>query len=96
MWSFQGECRFILKLLPISVIDQFGKKHLAEDLMQTLSFEQDYFDIELDQEMLDNIIVTLGPTSTESDRIIVHLLLKEYTKNGKILISSLTGNIKSN
>ena len=94
IWTFQNECRFILKLLPVSIIDQFGRKHNAEDLLQSLSVEQQHFDIPLNENILDNIVVTLGPDTTEADRIIVQLLLDKYTDNGTVYASSLTGKIK--
>lgn len=95
IWSFQDECRFILKLLPSSIIDQFGKKHHAEELLEKLSVEQFFFDIPLDESMFNSIIVTLGPNSTEADRIIVELLLKEFTTDGKLVSSILTGKVIS-
>lgn len=95
IWDFQEECRFILKLLPTSIIDEYGKKHHADELLQILSVEEHYFDIPLDENIFNNIVVTLGPSSTEADRIIVELLLKEYTTKGKLVPSLLTGKVNS-
>jgi hypothetical protein len=94
IWKFQNECRFILKLLPVSVIDQFERKHNAEDLLEILSVEQEYFDIELDQDILNNIVITLGPNTSEADKTIVQVLLNEFTTNGKLIVSELTGKIR--
>lgn len=95
IWDFQAECRFILKLLPVSIIDQFGTKYHAEDLINSLSVEQQFFDIALNKEMLNNIIITLGPSSTEADRIIAQSLLDRYTTKGTLLTSVLAGKIKT-
>lgn len=95
IWSFQEECRFILKLLPTSVIEPSGMKYNVEDLLEILSVEQEYFDIQLNEEMLNNIQVTLAPSTSEAEQIIVQTLLKEYTTGGKVSTSVLAGKIRS-
>jgi len=103
-WSFQKEFRFVLFILPGYPIPEGGisdEKYNSEmpsfvlkSIINGVAPKIDYFDVELKQEVLDNIEVTLGPLHNCGDKIIVESLLEKYTKNGKVSESKLTGNIR--
>ena len=86
-WRFEEEYRYII-----------FPKTLWNPETHTFQFYNDIKDnpitdeeiyIPLDQNILDNIIVKLGPDSSESEYLIVDALLKKYTKNGRSTDSEL-------
>lgn len=103
-WSFQKEFRFVLLILPGYPIPEGGisderynsamPSFVVNAITTGVAPKIDYFDVELRQEVLDNIEVTLGPLHNWGDEIIVESLLAKYTKNGKVSESKLTGNIR--
>jgi len=103
-WTFQEEVRFVLFILPSIPIppDGFSNEnylktlpsHIMQSIIEGSGPKLDCFDVDIDPEVLDNIIVTLGPLHNSGDEIVVKSLLEKYTKNGQIQKSSLTGTIK--
>lgn len=101
-WAIQQECRFKIFAFPrithpilmtpndsVDVVKQlFDIKLGFAALIQNKPIQQTYFDIQLDEKKLSNIDIMLGPLTTESDRIIVEALLKDYPK-AKIYSSSI-------
>jgi len=104
IWSFQEEVRFILFILPTIPIppDGFSNEqylgelpsHIINSIMDGNGPNLEYFDIDIDPKVLDNIQVTLGPLCNEGDHILVDSLLKKYTNKGVLHKSKLTGNIR--
>jgi len=104
-WKFQQEFRFALFILPNLPIPPSGitdrsyierqPTYIMTSILNGVAPKIAYFDLELNPCVLDNIEITLGPLNSESDRIIIEALLKEYTKNGKLKSSSLTGKIRT-
>lgn len=103
-WKFQNEIRFVLFILPGCPIPKegindkkFGEEFtslIVNSVLKGIAPNLDYFDVELNPAALDNIEITLGPLHSDGDRIIVESLLDKYTKNGKLKVSNLTGNIR--
>jgi hypothetical protein len=103
-WGFQAEVRYILLIYPTPPISQFGG--LGKEWVNEVSNyffkaidngycpKKEFFDINLSQNAIDSIIVTLAPRASESDEIIVNTLLQTYTKNGKLNRSNLTNTIR--
>lgn len=104
VWSFQEEVRFILFILPTIPIPADGftnEKYLNElpnfimnSIVTGKGPKLEYFDIDINPDVLDNVEVTLGPLCDTGDEILVDSLLKTYTKNGTIKKSNLTGTIR--
>lgn len=104
IWAFQDEVRFLLFILPTIPIPPNGfnneqylnalPSHIMNAIINGNGPNIEYFDLDIDPNVLDNIIVTLGPLCEEGDIVIVDSLLKQYTKNGVLQKSKLTGNIK--
>lgn len=100
IWAFQKESRFYLITIPLPPLDLF-KDRKNQMLNCNLIVKQyadnyiSYIDVDLNNEILNNIIVRLSPTSTNADRIIVESLLHKYTSNGEIENSSLRNTIRN-
>lgn len=104
-WEFQREIRFaliILPGLPIPACGIMGSNYLSQmppfiikSIVYGIAPKIEYFDVELNQDVLDNIEVILGPLNNESNRIIVEALLSKYTKNGSLANSNLKGKIRT-
>jgi len=103
-WEFQQEYRFVLFILPSLPIPERGlsdeayvtqlPNHIIHCMMSRIGPPIDYLDVDINPEVLDHIIVTLGPLCTEGDRLIVEALLRQYTQSGKLQQSKLTGTIR--
>jgi hypothetical protein len=104
VWEFQQELRFVLVIFPAIPIPEQGpvtedytsrfSNHVLNSILNGVGPSIDHFDVDIEQNALDNMVVTLGPLCTEGDRLIVEALLAKYTKNGKLLPSHLTGTIR--
>ena len=105
-WSFQKEYRYVMFILP-SVppnpeTGPFGKEfgsrlapHLDHHLSNGLGPGLDYFDLDIELNVLNNIKVTLGPLCSEGDKLIVKSLIDNYTDNGEVEESKLAGTIRN-
>lgn len=104
IWKFQEEVRYVICIVPVP--EGTFSRPLSKDSFTKLIFYFDqtmklgikpnlnYYDVSIDQEYLDNLIVTLGPYTSNSDRIIAESLLTRFTKNGEILDSELKDKIR--
>lgn len=54
----------------------------------------EFIDVNLDNKIIDNILIKLGPLCNESDKIIVDALLNKFTTSGKFEDSNLKGIIR--
>lgn len=93
IWQFQNECRFKLNILPkLKIFDpEIELVSINSALLNNIPNKFDFFDLELDSSILDNITLRLGPLCSLADEIIVDSLLKLYTSNGSYYPSELTG-----
>lgn len=105
VWSFQEEVRFVLVILPAIPIPEDGvgsddytrdfPNHVIHSITNGNGPKLDYFDMEINPNVLNNINVTLGPLCDDSDATIVEALLEKHTTNGSIRNSSLSGRIRN-
>lgn len=103
-WKFQSEYRFVLMIfpgLPISgggITDVKYQKalpnHFIRSILHNIPPKIDYYDVEINPDVLDNIVVTMGPLAKDEEIQQVQSLLKKYTKKGSLQLSSLTGTIR--
>ena len=93
-WKFQNESRFVLYILPYNLLVKsnysvenvtIAKKALMEG--KELSFN--YYDMQLKEEAINSMEITLSPSITEAQRIIVEALKDKYAPQAKILDSTL-------
>jgi len=55
----------------------------------------DFFDVEIDQDILNSVEITLGPLCPPGKKLIVNALIERYTSNGKVKDSNLKGTIRT-
>lgn len=103
-WSFQNEWRYRLMFLPMSTAklvqehmqgknDEMAKLQLRTIYGQaSLSFN--YFDLFIRDECFSDMSVMLAPDISDSSKIFVQLLIKEYNRECNIEDSALTKLIK--
>lgn len=95
-WQFQKESRFRLIILPVNIsncIPQEVGTLVLNAIHQSKPVSLKEYFLNLRQEVLDNIEVTLHPNSSDSDRIIVEALCSKYAKNAAIYDSRLRGKV---
>lgn len=93
-WEFQKESRFLIRIIPtngeISLFkpqEWLAKLKDAFDTKMEPHFET--YDLSLKDEALDQLEVTLSPSITTGQRVIVESLLKQYAPKAKLMESSL-------
>jgi hypothetical protein len=99
-WEFQSEVRYVIMAYPVPPIrpgEDYVKNlvnNLSPFVIKSLNDgtgpNKVYFDVNLSQNAVDNIKITLAPLATDSDKIIIDALLQKYTKNGNLSESTLT------
>ena len=103
-WKFQHEFRFVLFIIPSIPIPERGPsdevflENLTRNFFECIKNGKAppiiSFDVDLDPDVLDNVVVTLGPLCSEGDEVIVQALLDRFTNNGRLQKSSLAGKIR--
>lgn len=98
IWSFQNECRFILNAQNFPMHqevsdDDFFNHFNNRDNLKPLQIRN--IDLPYNPQALDQLVVTLGPSATKADEIIVSSLLEKYAPNSKLEVSKLSGKIRN-
>lgn len=91
-WKFENEFRFLALANHEwnSETDSFelkNEKYYSEVVA-------DYFDIEIDESIFNNIEILLGPNCKEPEKIIVESMIEKHTTNGALAQSKLRDKIK--
>jgi hypothetical protein len=102
-WAFQKEFRFVLMILPsfpnTGISDKLWQEKIPNFIANALyngkGSELEYFDIDINHQVLDSIEITLGPCCSPGKKIIVESLLKKYSKNGVLKESKHMGQIRN-
>lgn len=96
-WSFQEECRFVISALPFNPLycdANTISSTFAQCYLQNRQLPFSYYDLPLKDEVIDKIDVTMGPNVSDGQKVIVDALCRQYTKNGKVKDSCLSGLLK--
>lgn len=104
-WEFEKESRFVLYILPFerqsdsSLSDEqkniLGLRCAVNSMLNNIPPKIEYFDVELDENVLNNIEIILGPLCSEKDMIRVNDILHKSSKNYKLNRSKFTGQIRN-
>jgi hypothetical protein len=102
IWEFEKECRFTLYALPLLPLEHPLINGKTEKQMELITYGMlndienvaNYIDVDLEESIIDNISLRLGPMCDDADLIIVDTLLKRYAKNGLYEMSHLDGTIR--
>lgn len=99
-WAFQEESRFVLNMLPGNPTSKFNTPDFDREqtnFIQSLLHNKDlgftYYDMHLNPVILDNLIITLSPLTTDSQRTIVKALCYKYASKAIINESVLSGKL---
>ena len=98
-WDFQKESRFVLHIIPtegeLTLFDasQF-MKHMIKTMTQGVQPTLEDYYLPLKDDIFDQMVVTLNPSISAGQRVIVETLLNQYAPNAKITESSLTQLVK--
>lgn len=94
-WKFQEETRFSLVAIPCDKYTSINDSpKMIYNIKNNIELPFKEYYLKLKQEVIDNIMVRLGPSCTEANNIIIEALLNKYTSNGKVEKSKLDGAIK--
>lgn len=92
-WKFQDEVRFVLYILPVNPILEGIKPNgfhiIKNSILENKSLPFDYYDMNLKDDAFDCLEITLSPSVTEGQRIIVQALIDKYAPKAKMKDSSL-------
>jgi hypothetical protein len=92
-WEFQSETRFVLYILPcnpmLECLNPEKSSIVAQSLLKNKPLPFTYYDMQLKDEALDNIEITLSPSASEAEEIIVNALISKYAPNAQIKNSTL-------
>lgn len=93
-WAFQNESRFVLTIIPVEneiSLDDANSyiKFVGKALSTGMQPYFETYDMSLRDDVLDELEVTLSPSITAGQRVIVESLLKQYAPKAKLMESSL-------
>lgn len=98
-WSFQEESRFILTAANFPQRLNVTDDHFFDFYMQgghLSSIKVKNIDLPYNPNALDHLLVTLGPSTTKADEIIVTSLLEKFAPKAQLKRSDLCGKIRNN
>lgn len=84
-WSFEEEWRY--KIIGMPFEGKWQKKDY--DYFLNNVPQNQYIDVPLDDSVIKEMIIQLGPGATLAEKIIVDLLVKEYAKGAQVCDSSV-------
>lgn len=94
-WEFQNESRFVLTATPriegIGMLHPMFSTMTNNCLRENIDLPFDDYYLKIKDSALDKLIVTLCPSATNAQKIIVESLIKEYAPNATVKMSSLSG-----
>lgn len=92
-WAFQDETRFVLYVLPCNPMLEGANPEVSSIVMQSLlgnkSLPFTYYDMQLKDEVLEKIEITLSPSASEAEKIIAQALIDKYAPKAQIKDSTL-------
>lgn len=91
-WEFQNEVRFVIYVLPFNPLKECANPDISTIFINSISNNSlpiSHYDMHLKNEAFDNMEITLSPSATEAENLIVHALIEKYAPNVKISNSNL-------
>lgn len=92
-WKFQEESRFVLYVLPCNPFLEGANPEVSSIVMNSLLQNKVvpffHYDLRLKDAAIENLVITLSPSITESQRIMETALRDQYIPNAIIEESSL-------
>jgi hypothetical protein len=104
-WAFQKEYRFSLFVLPSIPVPEDGPgseafspalaNHLVNALWRGIAPRIDFLDVDLSDQALRELEVTVGPLCSVGTTLTVRALLGTYAPQARLKASRLTGDIRA-
>ena len=92
-WKFQDETRFVLYIFPCNPMLEGANPEVSSIVTQSLLGNKPlpftYYDMQLKDEVLDKIEITLSPSASEAEKIIIQSLIDKYAPNAQVNNSTL-------
>lgn len=92
-WEIQDEVRFVLYSLPMNPMLDGGNPDISSIIMQSLLGNKPlpfhYYDMSLKDDIFHNLEITLSPSATEAQKLIVQALIDKYAPDAKLKESAL-------
>lgn len=92
-WEFQDEVRFVLYSLPVNPMLEGENPEISSLVIQSLlgnkSLPFHYYDMSLKDDAFNNLQITLSPSATEAQKLIVQALIDKYAPSAKLEESTL-------
>ena len=96
--AFQDESRFVLTAIPklydIDISNPLFSSMVVDSLKRNIELPFDDYFLGINKSALDKLVVTLCPSATVSQEIMIQSLIKEYAPNAIIKHSHLKQCIK--
>jgi hypothetical protein len=104
-WSFQKEYRFSLFVLPSIPVPGDGPgseafintfvNHVANAFGRGIAPGIEYLDVDLSDEAVGNMDITLGPLCSEGAKLAVRALIGTYAPHARVKESRFTGDVRT-
>lgn len=96
-WEFQNETRFVLTAIPknenIDMSHPLFSNHMVDVIKSNRDLPFDEYYLKIKDSAFDDMEVTLCPSASEPQRLIVDALLKMYAPNAVLSDSNLKGKV---
>lgn len=99
-WAFQEESRFVIFFAPRNPLAYFNTdKYIPEQIRQIRAIKNNeglsfsYYDMNLNEEAFENLVITMSPLCEPSQKIMVKALCRQYAPNAQIVESNLSGKL---
>lgn len=99
-WEYQREWRYIIQFLPgniLSVLKDGGTlfSQICADIIKGEAKQPfPYFDLELDENAISKMKITLSPTISPGNEILIKNTISKYNPNAMVTESKLKGKIR--
>lgn len=92
-WEFQKESRFVIYVFPVNLFLEGANPEISSIVVQSLLNNKpltfNYYDMNLKEEAMDTMEITLSPSASEAQKILLQSLIDKYRPTAKIMDSSL-------
>ena len=99
IWKFQSEYRYRILSVPCKILGGNGIQNWIATVNSMVQFgrvksQRQYIDLHLAENMLEQLVVTTSPDISESNKIIIESLMKQFCPKGSVEPSVLAGKVR--
>lgn len=93
-WAFQKECRIMMTIIPKITTQDTPCKSIKYAFEHNIPLDISFYDLELKCDVYQGMEILLGPSISESERLIVKSLMMKYLNRENCLTSKYAGKTK--